>query len=68
MLFLQGTRDSLADMSVLRPLLAKLGTHATLKLIDEADHSFHVPARTGRKDEEILADVLDAAAIWMKRS
>lgn len=67
MLFLQGTRDSLADLSLLRPLLAKLGTHATLKLIEEADHSFHVPAKTGRKDEEILADVLDAAALWMTR-
>lgn len=65
MLFLQGTRDTLADIALLRPLLAKLGSGATLKLFEDADHSYHVPAKTGRNDEDVLADVLDAAATWM---
>jgi len=65
MLFLQGTRDALADLSLLRPVVAGLGRSATLKLFEDADHSFHVPAKTGRKDEEVLADVFDAAATWM---
>jgi len=50
MLFLQGTRDTLADLTMLKPMVAGLGKRATLSLFDEADHSFHVPARTGRKD------------------
>jgi predicted alpha/beta-hydrolase family hydrolase len=65
MLFLQGTRDALADISLLRPLVAKLGSGATLKLFEDADHSFHVPAKTGRKDADVLAEILDAAANWM---
>ena len=65
MLFLQGTRDTLADVSFLRPLVAKLGSRATLKLFEDADHSFHVPAKTGRKDEDVLAGILDTAASWM---
>jgi predicted alpha/beta-hydrolase family hydrolase len=67
MLFLQGTNDALAALDLLRPVVAKLGERATLKLIDGADHSFHVPAKSGRKDAEVLAEVLDAAAAWMKR-
>jgi predicted alpha/beta-hydrolase family hydrolase len=67
MLFLQGTNDALAMLDLLRPVVAKLGERATLKLIDGADHSFHVPAKSGRKDAEVLAEVLDAAAAWMKR-
>ena len=66
MLFLQGTRDALAELSLLRPLAARLGKHATLKLFEEADHSFHVPAKTGRKDAEVRSDVLDALAAWAK--
>jgi hypothetical protein len=65
MLFLQGTRDELADLELLKPVVAGLGPRATLTLAEDADHSFHVPARTGRKDAEILADLLDAAAAWM---
>ena len=59
MLFLQGTRDSLADLSQLKPLIASLGRRATLKLFENADHSFHVPAKTGRKDSEIMAEMMD---------
>ncbi len=46
MLFLQGTRDELADLGLLRPVIQRLGERATLELFDEADHAFHVPART----------------------
>jgi predicted alpha/beta-hydrolase family hydrolase len=65
MLFLQGTRDELASLELLEPLVAKLGTHAKLQLFEEADHSFHVPARTGRKDAEVRAQALDIMAAWM---
>jgi len=64
MLFLQGTRDTLADLAMLRPVVKGLGKRATLCLFDEADHSFHGPARTGRKDPEVRGEVLDALAEW----
>jgi predicted alpha/beta-hydrolase family hydrolase len=65
MLFLQGTRDALAELDELEPLCAALGARATLKLFADADHSFHVPARTGRKDAEVLSDMLDALTGWI---
>jgi predicted alpha/beta-hydrolase family hydrolase len=65
MLFLQGTRDTLADLGKLRPVCKKLGRRATLKLFDSADHSFHVPARSGRKDSEVLDEVLDTLSAWI---
>jgi predicted alpha/beta-hydrolase family hydrolase len=65
MLFLQGTRDALAELDQLEPVCANLGARATLKLFADADHSFHVPARTGRKDAEVLTELLDAAAAWI---
>ncbi|GGC72534.1 alpha/beta hydrolase family protein [Chelatococcus reniformis] len=65
MLFLQGSRDALAALDLLEPVVAGLGTFATLVLAPDADHSFHVPARTGRKDADVLADLLDIAAAWM---
>ena len=64
MLFLQGTRDELAELSELEPVCKALGGRATLKLFADADHSFHVPARTGRKDAEVRAEMLDAFAEW----
>jgi hypothetical protein len=64
MLFLQGTRDSLASLDQIEPLCKKLGRRATLKLFADADHSFHVPARSGRKDAQVLGDVIDAFAAW----
>ena len=66
MLFLQGTRDALADVHLMEKLAKKLGSRATLKLISDADHSFHVPARSGRKDADIRAEVLDALAAWIE--
>ena len=65
MLFLQGTRDTLADLDQLRPVCKKLGKRATLKLFEGADHSFHVPARSGRKDADVLDEVLDTLVTWI---
>ena len=65
MLFLQGTKDTLAELDLLRPVVEGLGARATLALFEDADHSFHVPARTGRKDAEVMAELLDTAAAWM---
>ena len=66
MLFLQGTRDALAEVHLMEKLVKKLGSRATLKLLSDADHSFHVPARSGRKDAEIRAEVLDALTAWIE--
>lgn len=65
MLFVQGTKDALADLGLLEGVVAALADRATLQLIPEADHSFHVPAKTGRKDPEVLAEALADAARWM---
>ena len=65
MLFLQGTRDALATLDQLEPLCKSLGTRAALKLFQDADHSFHVPARSGRTDREVRSDLLDALVAWI---
>jgi predicted alpha/beta-hydrolase family hydrolase len=65
MLFLQGTRDALADMEELKPLCQALGVRAALKLFQDADLSFHVPARSGRTDAHMRKDLLDALAQWI---
>ena len=65
MLFLQGTRDELADLQLLQPLVERLGVRGTLRLSADADHSFHVPARSGRKDTQVLDEVLDAMVAWI---
>jgi predicted alpha/beta-hydrolase family hydrolase len=64
MLFLQGTRDSLAEMALIEGVVKRLGRLATLHLVDGADHSFHVLARSGRNDREVLDEILDAFAAW----
>jgi predicted alpha/beta-hydrolase family hydrolase len=66
MLFMQGTRDQLAELQLMQTLSVKLGARATLKLFQDADHSFHVPARTGRTDSEVLAETADAFAGWIE--
>jgi uncharacterized protein len=66
MLFLQGTRDALADARLLVPMVEALGPRATLKLIEQADHSFHVPVRSGKTDDLVLGEMLDAAVSWMR--
>jgi uncharacterized protein len=65
MLFLQGTRDDLADLDLLRPVVSGLGSRATLSIIEGADHSFHVPARSGRDDAAVIDELADAASAWM---
>lgn len=67
MLFLQGTRDEFAQLQLLQPLVGRLGSRATLEPFPDADHSFHVPARSGRKDHEILSQLMDALARWIDR-
>jgi predicted alpha/beta-hydrolase family hydrolase len=64
MLFLQGTRDGLAALDQIEPLCKALGLRATLRLFADADHSFHVPARSGRTDAQTMREVLDAFARW----
>jgi uncharacterized protein len=64
MLFLQGTRDELADLALLEPITRKLGERATLKRIEGGDHSFHVLARSGRKDAEVMKELVQAIAAW----
>jgi predicted alpha/beta-hydrolase family hydrolase len=66
MLFLQGANDALASLDLLCPVVQKLGRRASLALFADADHSFHVPAKSGRKDADVLAEVLDAAVAWMR--
>jgi len=64
MLFLSGTRDALAERALLEAVIARLGPRATLSLIEDADHSLHVPARSGRKDAEVLGEALARLAAW----
>jgi predicted alpha/beta-hydrolase family hydrolase len=66
MLFLQGEKDKLAELSLLKPVVKSLAKRATLCMLPDADHSFHVPARSGRNDADILATALDAFAAWCK--
>jgi predicted alpha/beta-hydrolase family hydrolase len=66
MLFIQGTRDDLADLALLRPIVQSLGTQATLLVLEGADHSFHVLKRSGRTDEAVMEEALDGLAGWMK--
>jgi predicted alpha/beta-hydrolase family hydrolase len=65
MLFLQGSRDALADAKLMQGVVGRLGTRATLKLFQDADHSFHVPARSGRSDEDVRDEMLDTLAAWI---
>jgi hypothetical protein len=64
LLFLQGSRDRLAGLDLLAPLVERLEAKATLHVIDDADHSFHVPARTGRTDAEVLDELADRTVAW----
>ena len=65
MLFLQGTRDALAATELIEAMVRRLGDRATLKLFQDADHSFHVPARTGREDAEVRSEMLDRLSAWL---
>ena len=65
MLFLQGSRDELAALDLLEPIIQKLGQHATLKVFQDANHSFQVPARSGKKSADVMHELVQAAAGWM---
>jgi predicted alpha/beta-hydrolase family hydrolase len=66
MLFLQGTRDALADLTLLTPVIEQLGVRATLRVIEHADHSFHVLKRSGRTDEQVLDELAAAVVAWLE--
>jgi hypothetical protein len=65
MLFLQGTRDKLADLQYLRPVCDKLGSVAKLAIFEEADHSFSVPRRTGKSGDDVLREMASTVAQWI---
>jgi predicted alpha/beta-hydrolase family hydrolase len=68
MLFLQGSLDAMADPHELSRLIERLGDRATLKVLADADHSFHVPARSGKTDRDIMDEALDAFVEWFERT
>jgi predicted alpha/beta-hydrolase family hydrolase len=65
MLFLQGTRDALADPGLIKLVVAKLSDRATLATFEDADHSFHVPKKSGSNDTEVLRALADTMSAWM---
>jgi predicted alpha/beta-hydrolase family hydrolase len=65
LLFLQGTRDELAELPLLESVVARLGKRATLKLFAQGNHSFHVPARSGQTDEMVFNEMVDTLVKWM---
>src|SRR3954447_4351943 len=65
LLFLQGSRDKLAELTLLQPVVARLGASASLHVVQEADHSFHVLARSGRKEDEVMDELVDALSTWI---
>jgi hypothetical protein len=67
MLFLQGTRDDLAHLNLLEPVCSQLGGRATLKLLEHTDHSFHILTRSGRTNEEVHLEMIDALAKWTEK-
>jgi predicted alpha/beta-hydrolase family hydrolase len=67
MLFLQGTRDTLAKLELLRPVCARLGASATLHVVDTADHSFHVLKSAGKSDEDVMRELAQTIATWVER-
>jgi uncharacterized protein len=66
MLFLQGSRDALAGLTLLEPVVAGLKERATLRVIEHADHGFHVPRKSGRTDEQVLEELAAAVARWLE--
>ncbi|HEY5780510.1 MAG TPA: alpha/beta family hydrolase [Lysobacter sp.] len=65
MLFLQGTRDELAGQALMQATVERLGACGTAHWLENADHSFHVPARSGRRDAEVMAEAIDALVHWI---
>jgi len=67
MLFVQGTRDDLADLDLLRPIVSKIGNLATMHVVEGGDHSFKVLKRSGRTQESVMNEVADAISRWATR-
>ena len=67
MLFLQGTRDKLAELELLRPVCDDLAPRARLHIVEGGDHSFHVLKRSGRSDAKVLAEIADAVASFAEK-
>jgi predicted alpha/beta-hydrolase family hydrolase len=67
MLFLQGTRDTLADLTLIRSVTSKLGSRATLHIFETADHSFHVLKSSGKSDAEVMKGLAQATAVWAEK-
>jgi hypothetical protein len=67
MLFFQGTRDKLANLGLLRPLLEEVRPRPDLHVIEEADHGFRVPKRSGRTDDDVLDEVARTFSSWVER-
>ena len=65
LLFLQGSNDAFAELDLLRPVAERLGDRAMLTLFESADHSFHVAAKTGKRDADVRRELIDSAATWM---
>jgi predicted alpha/beta-hydrolase family hydrolase len=65
MLFIQGTRDKLAETALLEPVVKRLGSLASLHPVQEADHSFHVLARSGRNEAEVMGEIVDRLSAWI---
>jgi predicted alpha/beta-hydrolase family hydrolase len=65
MLFLQGTRDKLAELSLLEPLLEGVSPRPRLHVVQDADHGFHVPKRSGKSDADVLEELCDVFAAWL---
>jgi predicted alpha/beta-hydrolase family hydrolase len=65
MLFMQGTHDKLAELKLFEPLIERLGPSSSLYPVQQADHSFHVPARSGRNDREVMSEMLDKLTAWI---
>jgi hypothetical protein len=68
MLFVQGTRDKLAELQLIQPVVKRLGKSASLHLVQDADHSFHVPVRSGRTDKDAMNEVVATLASWISAS
>lgn len=67
MLFLQGTRDDLADLALLEPIVKKLGKRATLHIVEEGNHSFKVPKRMGRSEDDVVKELCDTIDDWASK-
>ena len=64
MLFLQGTRDALAELTLLKPFCDALAPLATVHVVEGADHSFRMLKRAEKTDAEVLSELARSVAAW----